>query len=497
MRRPLPSLRSALVALCVASGLALPTPVASQGVLVTEYDDLRSGREGAAQVEAEMGLVGDPELQTYVRRIGKRLLRGMPRRPFEFHFAIVDQSAPNAFALPGGYIYVSRGLLALANNEDELANVIGHEITHAARRHAAAKQRRARYSSGLLSPWRRAAAIAAYGRDMERDADRGGQQLAAAAGYDPRGMSTFLRRMGNMERMRLGYTRMPGFLDTHPGSRERATTNAVRAREIRWQRDPELGNTTKRFFEAIDGLALGQQPSAGVFVGDRFLHAPLDFHVRFPPSWNKQNTNRVVGAMAPQGGAVVYLTAGQNAEDAEAAAWAFSQELGEQGAAIRKSSSVQIGAIPSWRLEVEADTGRSAVNAFFTFIPYAGGMFQMVGVAPAREFGAVRGRLLSTARSFRPLNDQERRSVVATRLRVVTAQEGESLEALGKRTRNAMPPLPTATLNGLFTDHVFEGGESVKIAVVSPYVPSDPPEPPSPPGDTAEAPAPPSDGGSP
>ena len=157
-------------------------------ILMTEYDDARVGREASQDVAAQMGLLGNPDLDSYITEIGRKLLRGLPRRQFQFNFAVVDQVEPNAFALPGGYVFISRGLLLLANSEDELACVIGHEITHVAHRHAAAQQGLAKHISPVAMPWARAGRMAAYGRDMERDADKGGQLLCAAAGYDPMGM---------------------------------------------------------------------------------------------------------------------------------------------------------------------------------------------------------------------------------------------------------------------------------------------------------------------
>src|SRR5262245_18635587 len=205
-------------------------------VLMSEYDDSRVGRESAQDVKAEIGWLEDAALAAYVDGIGRKLLRSMPTRGFDYQFYVVDMVEPNAFALPGGYIFVSRGLLALANNEDELACVIGHEITHAARRHAAAQQALEESLPSLILPGA-AAKFASYSREMEREADEGGQILCAAAGYDPIGMSTFLTSLALSSRLELGYTRNPTFFDTHPGSQERAAANAVRAQEIRWQRD--------------------------------------------------------------------------------------------------------------------------------------------------------------------------------------------------------------------------------------------------------------------
>jgi predicted Zn-dependent protease len=174
-------------------------------ILMTEYDDARVGKEQSAGVAVQMGVLDDSALTAYVSEIGHKLLRGVPRRGFNYEFSVVDQEEPNAFALPGGYIFISRGLLALTNNEDELACVIGHEITHAAHRHAASQQALAKrsYAMGYI----RAAQMASYGRDMERDADKGGQILCAAAGYDPMGLSTFLTSLGASDRVKRLHTR--------------------------------------------------------------------------------------------------------------------------------------------------------------------------------------------------------------------------------------------------------------------------------------------------
>src|SRR5688572_3920052 len=277
-------------------------------VLMTEYDDARVGRESAQDVKAEIGVLDDPALASYVSGIGNKLLRGVPRRGFDYQFYVVDMVEPNAFALPGGYIFVSRGLLALVNNEDELACVIGHEITHAARRHAAASQAIQESLPTLMLPGA-AAKFASYGREMEREADEGGQILCAAAGYDPIGMSTFLTSLAMSSRLELGYTRNPSFFDTHPSSEERASANAVRAREIRWQRDAAIGDPRAAVLRRLAGLEIGPRPESGIFQGDRFVHPTLGFTIRFPAGWRQSNSNRAVGAVQPHGEAVVFLSA--------------------------------------------------------------------------------------------------------------------------------------------------------------------------------------------
>ena len=171
-----------------------------QILLDTDFADAKVGKEAAEGMAAQMGIVDDPELTEYVAAIGRRMVPFAPQRPFEYSFHIVDQAEPNAFALPGGYIYVSRGLLALSNSEDELAGVIGHEITHAAERHTAGRQEFGRRLSPLSMGYMRAGQLAAYSRDQERDADRGGQIIAARAGWDPGGIAQFLQDLSAMER---------------------------------------------------------------------------------------------------------------------------------------------------------------------------------------------------------------------------------------------------------------------------------------------------------
>jgi predicted Zn-dependent protease len=343
--------------------------------------------------------------------------------------------------------------------------VIGHEITHAARRHAAAQQA-VEQENPLSMPWVRAANLAAYGRDMERTADRGGQMLAAAAGYDPMGMSTFLGSLGQMERLMIGHTRMPSFFDTHPGSRGRAAANAARAREIRWKRDPALGDTRTSYLHRVEGLELGDRPETGIFQGDRFLHPDLDFQIVFPHGWRASNSNRAVGAVSPKGDAVIFLTADLPAGDPRKVAENFAAKTKEQfGVQLKESQPVKIGGIEAWRIRLEG--GRKVAHV--TFIPYRGMTWRITGFSRSNVAKQYLPHTLNATRSFRPLTAAQRKSIEVTRIALVEARSGEDLVALGRRTGNAWDPGRTAVLNGVFTNHRFEGGQLVKIARVEPY----------------------------
>jgi len=450
-------------------GAAAAADRKKRDVLLSETDDARVGREAAKTIPAQMGLYEDPELEDYVNKLGQRLLRGVPRMGFDYQFKIVDQSEPNAFALPGGYIFFSRGLLALANSEDELANVMGHEIIHSAHRHAAMQQ--ALIGTGPLSmPWSRAANMAAYGRDMERDADKGGQILAAAAGYDPMGMSTFMRQLAQLDRIRIGTMRYARFTDTHPGAGERAAVNAARSREVRRRSVPSLGDTKTSYLHRLEGLPVGPRPEGGVFDGDRFLQPDMDFQLRFPPGWHVSNTTQAVGAVSPKRDAMIFLMADQPEGNPEQAAADFVIKTSQDTPVdVVKSGPVKVGHIEAWRIQLEGSGRARGVTATVTFIPYRGATFRITGVARSAAARTYTGRMLSTMRSFRPLTEEERAKITGMRLHLVTARAGESLEELGQRSGSAWNIAMIAAYNGLFTTHRFEGGELVKTTRVEPY----------------------------
>lgn len=444
-----------------------------QVLLDTDFADAKLGEEAAAGMAAQMGLVEDPALLEYVSAIGRRMVPFAPRRPFEYTFHIVDQAEPNAFALPGGYIYISRGLLALANSEDELAGVIGHEITHSAERHTAGRQEFGRRLNPLSMGYMRAGQLAAYSRDQERDADRGGQILAARAGWNPAGMAQFLLDMSAMERNMMGMSRLPGFFDSHPPTPERAAASANRAETIQWTPREGIAPTHAAYLGKLEGIVIGHDPKEGIFEGERFLHRDMDFSLRFPDGWQLMNTRDAVGAIEPTGKAFVALRFAGPGDDPRAAAQQFSQgELRQARGSVKREQSIRIGDHPAYRLEVEAGAVKS--GAYITFIAYNGFVYRIDTVARASDVGKFEGRGRAVARSFRPLTQEEKDSFEITRLHVVKARGGETLETLSARTQNALPLGTTAVLNDLFINSSLDEGQLVKIGLAEAYVPQAP-----------------------
>lgn len=484
----------------LALSLALVTAVAGVGpgcatnpvtgrqevVFMSPEREAATGKQAAAQVEREMGLFRDPKLTAYVQQIGARMAKLSPRQDVTYRFAIADMAEPNAFALPGGYVYVSRGLLALANDEDELAGVIGHEIGHVAARHSAQRETR-QMGVGILSVLGTIAAgvvgggqaaqaasqlgqvagagyVAAYSRDQERQADDVGQKLAAAAGWDPEGIADFLRTLDREGKARTGKSRQPTFLDTHPQPGERSVVARERAPTLPRGAGAPIAKGRNAYLARIDGLLVGADPAEGVFVGQRFLHPPLGLAIEFPPKWRTQNTRQAVAALSPERDAMLLLEMQGPREDPKVAAQRWVQK---NRVRVVESGATRVGGWPAFRALAEAQGQQGSVAADVTWIAHPAGTFRVTGLVSPQRYRTRQPAFARTVGTFRPITDAERQQARPTRLRIATARRGETLEQLGRRTGNRWSVAETAVANAVEQGAVLREGQKIKIAVSS------------------------------
>src|SRR5437773_10618695 len=253
--------------------------------LMSAAEERRIGAEQAAEVARTIGLVDDPKLGTYVQEVGQRLAARSPRRDVTYTFAVVEMAEPNAFALPGGELFVSRGLPVLATSEDELTGVLGHEIGHVAARHAARRVTRAAPLAlvtalgagitGLVSPavggllggvgeLANSALLAPYSRDQEREADRVGQEIVAGAGYDPAALSTSLHTLEREEALHRDQARASSVSATHPRTPERVAATAREAAHLTRAAPAPIAASDADFLAHLDGLPVGPSARDGV-----------------------------------------------------------------------------------------------------------------------------------------------------------------------------------------------------------------------------------------
>ena len=456
-------------------------------VIVSTDEDKRLGEEVSKQVEEQIGIYQAPETSAYIKAIGNRLVENLEKRKFEFTFQIVDQPEPNAFAVPGGHVYVSRGLLILANSEDELAGVIGHEITHVTRRHSMKQMQKGILPGILTLPGRIVGRVvdedlghllnspvnavgqvylSSYGRGQESEADQLGMRLSAKSGYDPKELATILGQIESDVEMLTREERKFSFFDSHPTTPKRTKEIHRDAEKIEWSRKPGISKDRKDLLSWLDGLTIGHNPAQGVFREQQFLQPDLNFTITFPEGWKTVNTPQSVGAIAPKQEGTVFLGVAGPAADPKALAQAFMDQLKKEfGAEPSNTRAVEIGNWPGHVLTYEDPSGKEPMYIHFLWVAADKLTYQLIGVGPER----LKPSLRETALSLRPLTGKERNSITGLRLRLATAKAGESLADLSQRTGNQWTLAYTAMVNHIPEDKTLETGQVIKIAKEEPY----------------------------
>jgi predicted Zn-dependent protease len=474
------------IARCVAVlGIAMLTGCATNPVsgkrelsLVTSTQESQIGKQGYQAVVQEYGKYGDDRLQAYVNDVGQRLGKVSHLPNETWTFTLLDDPTVNAFAMPGGYIYITRGILAHLNSEAQLAGVLGHEIGHVTARHSAAqitKQQLAGVGlgiAGLLSPgfarYGQAAQTALgllflkYSRDDETQADQLGVQYATAAGYDPREIPAtyaMLKRVSEQAGQRL-----PAFLSTHPdpGNREERTralaTQAAAGKSglIVKQRD---------YVQGLDGIVYGQDPRQGYFEGAHYFNPELRFQMIFPEGWKTSDTKSAVAAASPDQTSMMQMTV-TTGNGLSPAAYVASLERAGRIVGSRGASET-IGGYPAWvgRVGVQDQSGTQS-TLFAVFIRATPErLFEILGKSPAAG-DAGEDEMLRAARSFRDLNDPGRLAVEPDRVKVIRAtRSGDFLSLVQSQGAQAVGIEETAILNNAFPDQQVNAGELVKIVV--------------------------------
>jgi predicted Zn-dependent protease len=450
--------------------------------------DRKVGAEASKQLEASDGLYDDPKLTAYVNVIGQKVVSQVSNRQYDFQFHIIDQPVPNAFSLPGGYVYVTRGLLALTESPDELACVLGHETTHVIKRHAAQRMEAATVPGifalpgavvGTISPLAgellAAPAqgvgglfLAGYSRDQERQADRTGQELAARAGFDPHALSEFLDRLGDFETFASNPRdqRIPSIFQTHPQTPERVAATRKRADELMATITPTpVPHDRDTYVAMLDGLVLRDNPAAGIFVGDIFMHPILGFAFTAPHGWSDENMPVAVVTVSPNQDAAVLVDNPSGVTSPDDAAQQFIAELKRQNLTVPPVDSLTVGDLPARRVSLTQQDGRTVDYLEITWVWHRGVTYRLLAIATSGNLTAVR----AVVDSFHDLTLAERTSIKVTRLRVVEVLPGESLADVSRRVGNQWDVKTTAVMNGVTDNAPLHSGQRIKVAETESY----------------------------
>jgi predicted Zn-dependent protease len=445
--------------LAALAGLAAcaVNPVSGQRelALVTESQEIEMGRQTAAAAEAQLGLVDDRALQDYVQRIGNRLAQASERPALPWTFRVADDPTPNAFAAPGGYIFVTRGLLAMMRNEAELASVLGHEIGHVTARHSVSQMSRAQLAQiglgvgaivsptiaqfGQLASGGLQLLFLSYGRDDERQADDLGYRYALAQTYDVREMVNVFAALQQSAAL-AGQSAIPSWLASHPYPAERIKRIEKRLETL--PRSPPLRVGEEDFMARIDGLMYGENPRNGYFESNRFLHPNLEFRLDLPQGWQLRNLAQAVVAGSPAKDALIQMTLAEGGR--QAAADAFFGQQGVTAGRVTRETVNGLGAIVG---QFQAQTEQGALGGIAAFITHRDRTFRILAYTPAAKLSDYEGTFRRSINSFARLTDRAALARQPNRLAIVRVPQSMTLTQFNQRHPSVVPLEELAIIN--------------------------------------------------
>jgi predicted Zn-dependent protease len=482
-RRTAGPVRLAAAAVAAAVAVACATNPATgkrEFSLMSEAQEIAMGQQSDPEIRKEMGVVSDPRLQQYVDGIARRLAASTERPGLPWTFTVVDASAVNAFALPGGYIYLTRGILAHLNSEAELAGVLGHEIAHVTARHSAAQySKQTAGSLGLLlgqifvpelQPFGQVAEAGLgvlflkFGRDDELQADDLGAGYATTQGWDPRGVANMLETLGRLSE---GSDRkgVPNWLSTHPMPADRVARLEERVVALRAQATRDLVVNRAAYLDRVDGLMFGDNPREGVVRGNAFLHPDLKFRLEFPQGWQIQNSPQQVVAQPQGGGGFVFLQLvqprGQSLQDVAA------NDLGNTGLRYVEGAETRINGLPAFVGTFQGQMQQMGdVVLRAAWIRLDDRVFRLAGLAPSSAYRQLQPIVDASVRSFQPLSAGDAERIRPTVLDLYVARQGDTWASIAAGAGRALVPATTlAVINGYAPQERPEPGDRLKIVV--------------------------------
>lgn len=450
--------------------------------------EIEQGREADRQIEAQYGFYEDEELAAYVTGIGDRMARLSERPHLPWTFRVLDSPVVNAFALPGGFVYVTRGLVAYAGSEAELAGVIGHEIGHVTGRHSRSRRRNsllanlAILAGALVSESVRdlvslgvpqlaaGLVLTKYSRGQELDADERGIRYATQAGYNPYGIGGFFETLQSLEE-RSDRKRLPGWISTHPqvdDRIERSNRWAAESLERFGLRADELYVGRRELFAEVDGVVFGENPRQGYMEGGAFLHPDLRFRLDFPASWTVQNGRSALIAVAPGEEAYIKLELAALGEDESADNYVRGY-LRELRVDVVNTDRIEINQLDAIEATFTVRADRSDYAVLGTWIEYDGRLYQLLGVTSPSRWRAYATTMQRSMHSFVELIDGEALGVQPARVAVVeTSRRMQLLGVIEQYQDVSVSPPTVAILNHLTLQDLIDEGDLVKLVFGGP-----------------------------
>ncbi len=438
---------------------------------MSEAQEIQMGKEADPEIIKQFGLYEDSSIQRYINQMGQQMAAISHRPNIEYHFRVINSEVVNAFAVPGGYVYFTRGIMAYLNNEAQFAGVLGHEIGHITARHTVKQQRNqvlaqvgliagmiispelARF--GELASQGLGLLLLKYGRDAERQSDELGVEYSAKIGYDPQYMADFFQTL-ERQSAQSGSEELPPFLSTHPSPEERYNTVKKLAAEEKQKlnlTNPKVNHN--QYLAMIDGLIYGEDPKEGFLENGVFYHPPLKFQFSIPSNWAYQNSPQQVQLASRDGKAMMIFTLAQGNTLDEAA----NNMLQQFKLTLVNSSRTTVNGLNAIAMVADQVQQQGTLRTLSYLIQYEGNIYMMIGVSALADFNAYNSTWTASMQSFRALTDPAKLNKKPERIRVRTITNGSTLQQVLKNYGVPDKRLEElAILNGMkLTDNVPSG----------------------------------------
>jgi len=392
-------------------------------MLMSEQDEIVMGRETDKQIGEMYGFYDDPALNAYVSQIGIEMGKLTHRPNLNYSFKVLDTPVVNAFAVPGGYIYVTRGILAYFNNEAELAGVIGHELGHVNARHSAKSYSRAQLAGlglgiGMIlwEDMQKYAGVIQFGvgmmflkfsRSDEHQADALGVEYSSKSRYDSQKMSDFFH---TLERLNPGASHggLPGWFSTHPNPANRIEN--INMNSLKWQEKLLLENpkvARNEYLLKLEGLVYGEDPRQGYIEENAFYHPQMKFQFPIPAEWQVMNTPKAVQILSPNQDAAIILTLAQGATVREASQNFANEIKGES----RSAESLVVNGLNARKVITDLFTEQDSIRIQSYFIQKKQQIYVFHGYASKNNFTKFKPSFNRTMRQFKRLTDSSKINV--------------------------------------------------------------------------------------
>ncbi len=439
--------------------------------LVSEGQEIEMGRGADPEIVAQMGLYPDSSVQRYVRDIGLRMAAESERPELPWTFRVLDDPTVNAFALPGGFIYITRGILAHLTSEAELAGVLGHEIGHVTARHSANQMSRAQLaqvglglgmifsetvrSYGGVASQSLGLLFLKFGRDDESQADELGIRYMTRLGYDPRELAGVMRMLSRTSELAAGSGRAPEWLSTHPDPANRSESILAQVAQGNYA----TATTVNRdgFIRRLEDMPFGPNPREGFAEDGIFHHPDLAFRIT-SGNWQVDNQKAAVQFVAPEGNAAVILTL-ESASPDEALRALGSQE----GVTVGQARSERVNGLDGVRAPFRADTQDGTLVGELLYLAYRGNTYRLLALSGAADWNAIGPAARAIQNSFEEERDRSILARQPNRVDVIDVRTSLSFADFTRRYPSVVEPIIVSLINQVEENATLRAGAWKRI----------------------------------